>query len=164
MKKILIVLMLCLVNIMSFGQDIFTKKIVYDKWYDVIFNKDVKTIMTVTDSTFVFETKGEKPIIYIKLAYFIGDLVYSGDSIDTLSTVSHLGTEDKPIELSPNNYGYQDVYLVVEENDVRQNGDNARLMYIVLRVETDKYGLRKKDYIVVILNSRQEKTVYCKEL
>lgn len=158
MKKILIVLMLCLVNIMSFGQDIFTKKIVYDKWYDVIFNKDVKTIMTVTDSTFVFETKGEKPITYIKLVYF------TGDSIGTLPTVFHLGTEDKPIELSPNVYGYEVNYIVFEENDFRQNGGKALLLCFTLRVVTDKYGLIKTDYIILISKSRQERTVYYKEL
>lgn len=158
MKKILIALMLCLVNIMSFGQDVFTKKIVYDKWDDVILNKDVKTIMTVTDSTFIFETKGEKPITYIKLAYF------TGDNIGTIPTVFHLGTEDKPIELLPNVYGYEVDYFAVEENDFRQNGDEAHLMCITIRVVTDEYGFIKTDYIVSILKSGQERTVYHKEL
>lgn len=52
------------IGVMCCNAQIYNTKEIVDKFDDTISKVTVKTLITVTDSTIMFETKGEKPEVY----------------------------------------------------------------------------------------------------
>ena len=63
MKRILFTLLLGLIGYVCNAQ-IYSKIIYYDKFDDVIKTENKKTLITQTDSSFIFEVKGREPVEY----------------------------------------------------------------------------------------------------
>lgn len=85
-------------------QSIYTNVRKYDKFDDVIYKKDIKTLVTKADDKIVFETKGRKPVEYY---YFDNDLF-----------AVHDGSRDSVVNLVNGIYGYEDRYDVFPEDTV----------------------------------------------
>ena len=103
MKKILLLLLLIVPFVANAQSYILTKKIVMDKFNDILLDRDQKSIVTKTDSTFVIEEKGRKPVTYRILNY---------------SEVNSKGDKDNIVNLIDNVYGYQECWAVILESDV----------------------------------------------
>lgn len=89
MKKFLILILTALVTVAADAQ-IFTHKVVKDKFDDVVSECDIKTIITKNDTTFIIEEKGNEPVTYKVLFEF--------DS---------KGSKDNIVQLVGNVYGCQ---------------------------------------------------------
>ena len=100
MKRI-VLLALLFVTMISHAQEIYTKITKYDKFDDVVSEKVIKTILTKTDSTFIIETKGKKPIVY--------------RFIETPGLAFHIGRKDSLVNLVADVYGFQDNYELITE-------------------------------------------------
>lgn len=83
------------------AQGIYTKVMKLDKFDDVVSEKIVKTLITKTDSTFIVETKGQKPIEY---RYF-----------DFPLFAIHNGGRDSLVNLVEDVYGFEDKYIAITE-------------------------------------------------
>lgn len=103
-KRNLLAATLCLLPLVSMAQNVFSKFEHLDKFDDVIISKQVKTLITKTDSTFVVETKGQKPVVY--------------RYVDNPLMATHLGRRDSIANLVADVYGYEDKYFAVTE-DIR---------------------------------------------
>ena len=124
MKKILL-LLLSIVPFAANAQSfILTQKTVLDKFDDVLLERDQKTIVSKTDSTFVIEEKGRKPVTYRILNYV--DFNSKGD-------------KDNIVNLVDNVYGYQECWAVILESDAQ----GYFTEYTSLILETDKEKLQK---------------------
>ena len=104
---------------------ILTKKTVLDKFDDVFLERDQKTIVTKTDSTFVIEEKGKEPVTYRILNY---------------AEYNSKGDKDNIVNLVDNVYGYQECWAVILESDVPEYNTE----YTSLIFESDKEK-RNKD-------------------
>ena len=104
---------------------ILTQKMVVDKFDDVISNREQKTIVTKTDSTFVIEEKGKEPVTYRILNY---------------AEYNSKGDKDNIVNLVDNVYGYQECWAVILESDVPEYNTE----YTSLIFESDKEK-RNKD-------------------
>lgn len=87
------------------AQGIYTKVTKYDKFDDVVWSKNVKTLITQTDTTFVFETKGQKPETY----YYV----------DVPLMAIHEGRRDSLANLVADIWGYESQYFAVT-NKIRE--------------------------------------------
>jgi len=85
------------------AQGIYTSIMKYDKFDDVVWKKDKKTLITKTDSTFIIETKGQTPEEY----YYI----------DTYLLAYHTGSRDSIVNLVENVWGYEDQYKVFTKKE-----------------------------------------------
>ena len=103
MKKILLLLLLIVPFVANAQSYILTKKMVMDKFNDILLDRDQKTIVTKTDSTFVIEEKGKEPVTYRILNY---------------AEVNSKGDKDNIVNLVDNVYGYQECWAVILESDV----------------------------------------------
>lgn len=71
--------------------------------------KQVKTLVTKTDSTIIVETKGQKPIEY--------------RYVDSFFWAEHYGRQDSIVNLTKDVYGYESQYFAVTKeaiNDARK--------------------------------------------
>ena len=80
-------------------QSIYQVIYYFDKFDDVLKVDNRKTLITITDSTFVIEEKGKEPIIYY-----------------ILDIVSSTGSQDNIVNLTGNVYGYQKTWCVISQN------------------------------------------------
>lgn len=87
---------------LSANAQIFTHKRVLDKFDDVISDRDQKTLIEKTDSTFIIEEKGKKPSVYMIENY-----------IDELAK----GDKDNIVNILDNLYGYEESWYVIREED-----------------------------------------------
>lgn len=99
MKRLFFTSVLLFVALMVNAQGIYTKVIKYDKFDDVVWEKNVKTLIEMTDSSIVIETKGQKPVEYM----FIGNPPAS----------EHKGSREEVVNLVGNVYGFQSDYVCV---------------------------------------------------
>lgn len=83
------------------AQGIYTKVTKYDKFDDIVWSKDVKTLITQTDTTFVFETKGQKPETY--------------HYVDVPMMAIHVGSRDSIANLVTDIWGYESQYFVITD-------------------------------------------------
>ena len=81
------------------AQGIYTKVTKYDKFDDIVWSKDVKTLITKTDTTFVFETKGQKPETY--------------RYVDAPLMAIHVGSRDSLANLVGDVWGYESQYFAI---------------------------------------------------
>lgn len=96
MKKILLSSLFFLIAFVANAQGIYTKVKKYDKFDDVVWEKDVKTIIDKGLSKITIETKGKKPVEY----------TYYDDSWFSL----HNGRQDSLSNIVSDIYGYEDQY------------------------------------------------------
>lgn len=112
MKKMLLSLLLIFVTSVANAQGIYTKIQKYDKFDDVVWEKDIKTLidksLSITTSKITIETKGQKPVEYI---------CYEGPGFS-----AHDGSRDSLSNLVSNVYGYEDLYYIFPKDTV----DKAR--------------------------------------
>lgn len=111
MKKLLILLVVFLNALVASADGIYTKIEKYDKFDDVIWKKDIKTLITKTDSTIIIETKGEKPEKY----YCVDYCSYA------------YGSRDSVINLVADVYGYEKEYALFTREELVKAFENARI-------------------------------------
>ena len=121
MKKILLLLLLIVPFVANAQSYILTKKIVMDKFNDILLDRDQKTIVTKTDSTFVIEEKGRKPVTYRILNY---------------ADFNSMGDKDNIVNLVDNVYGYQECWAVILESDVP--GYNTEYASLIFEPDKEK--------------------------
>lgn len=138
MKKFLILILTTLVFAVADAQ-IFTQKVIRDKFNDVVSKREIKTLITKNDTAIIIEEKGKEPVTYKVLFEF--------DS---------KGSEDNIVRLVNNVYGYEKSWIVVL--------DEYRCA-ITHRVVTDKYGTEFVGELYWIAklskNGNYERTIYC---
>lgn len=105
MKKFLFISMLFVLTIASSAQGIYTKKTKYDKFDDVVWTQNVKTLITMYNDSIVFETKGQNPETYM---YFDQELM-----------AVHIGDRDNLENLVGDIYGFETQYFGITKS-VRQ--------------------------------------------
>lgn len=89
MKKFLILILTALVTVVADAQ-IFTHKVIRDKFDDVISQCDIKTFITKNDTTFIIEEKGNEPVTF-----------------KILNELEFKGSKDNIVQLVGNVYGCQ---------------------------------------------------------
>ena len=130
MKKILLLLLLIVPFVAHAQSYILTNKTVVDKFDDIISNREQKTIVTKTDSTFVIEEKGSHPVRYM---------------IVSLLPDHSMGDKENVVNLVDNVYGYQECWAVILESEF----ENYLKEYNIYINETDKdKQLKYTDYLV----------------
>lgn len=168
MKKFLILILTTLVFAVADAQ-IFTHKMILDKFDDVVSKREIKTLITKNDTAIIIEEKGKEPVTYKVLFEF--------DS---------KGSEDNIVRLVDNVYGYQEDWWVILEKDIKdylldisalsnEEDDSKRdalrrkliekyYYCITHRVVTDKYGLQFLSECYWIqkasFNGKNERTIY----
>lgn len=103
MKKLFLLSILLITSIVCNAQGIYTSIIKFDKFDDIVWRKDIKTLITKTDTTFIIETKGQNPEEY----YYL----------DNAFLAIHAGSRDSIINLVENVWGYEDQYIVFTKKD-----------------------------------------------
>ena len=115
MKKILLSSLFFLIAFVANAQGIYTKVKKYDKFDDVVWEKDVKTIIDKGLSKITIETKGKKPVEY---TYYEG----SWFSI-------HDGRQDSLSNIVSNIYGYKDQYYIFPKDTVDKATNDLLELY-----------------------------------
>lgn len=101
-------------NFLSYGQ-IFTHIMKQDKFEDIIWEKEIKTLAHIADGTITIETKGQAPLIYI---------------IEEITSIR--GSKEEPINLINDLWGY--------EIHILTRGKNSSKPYtIVIRFIREEY-------------------------
>lgn len=103
LKNIIAIVVLFISCILCGYGQIFSGIIVYDKFDDVISSREIKTLITWTDSTIVVEEKGSVSVEYIILR---------------IDEDGCLGSRDNIVEIVDGVYGYQTACIVVKASDV----------------------------------------------
>lgn len=146
MKKFLILILTALLTVAADAQ-IFTHKVVKDKFDDVVSECDIKTIITKNDTTFIIEEKGNEPVTF-----------------KTLNEIESKGSKDNIVQLVGNVYGYEKTWEVVLEKNIIGSLLDEYRYFITYRVVTMKYGykiLYEFCWIVkVSKNGNYERTIY----
>ena len=126
MKRFTIITLMFIMAFVANAQSyILTKKMVVDKFNDILLDRDQKTIVTKTDSTFVIEEKGKEPVTYRILNY---------------AEYNSKGDKDNIVNLVDNVYGYQECWAVILESDVIEYDTE----YASLIFEPDKEKRNKR--------------------
>lgn len=139
MKRFLIICILACVSIVSNAQPslIFTRKIIFDKFEDVVFDENIKTLVTIYSDAIFIEEKGNYPV-----ELKVGDIVDSR------------GDKDNIVKLYDNIYGYQVVCLCYTDDGT---------FLLTYRVVFDKYSKTATDEIVWVEGS-DFRIVYTREI
>ena len=107
MKKIITCIILCCISL-SMNAQIFNTILKYDKFDDVINSESHKTLITQTDTTFVVEEKGRKPVVYWIIS-----------KMDEFSK----GDKDHVANIVNNIYGYEDTWCTIRYDERDQYFD-----------------------------------------
>lgn len=98
MKKVLTTLFFLLLFTLVTNAQIYTSISYYDKFDDVIKKEQRKTLIEKTDTTFIIEEKGKKPVVY-----------YILNQVEELTS----GSKSNIVNLIGNVYGYQEGWCLV---------------------------------------------------
>ena len=173
MKKFLILFLTTLVFTVADAQ-IFTYKMIKDKFDDVVSEREIKTLIEKNDTAIIIEEKGNEPVTYITPYYL---------------EMPSVGSKDNIVQLVGNVYGYEECWCVILEKDVKdyfldisalsnEEDDSKRhdlisklvekyCNFITHRVVTTKYGteLLGEYYWIVkaSFNGDTERTIYSKD-
>lgn len=168
MKKFLILILTALVTVAANAQ-IFTHKVIRDKFDDVVSERDIKTFITKNDTTFIIEEKGNEPVTY-----------------KILNELEFKGSKDNIVQLVGNVYGYEEYWCVIlekdfkdylldisalcnEEDDSKRHDLISKLVekycnFITHRVVTDQFGTKLLYEFCWIekasMNGNNERTIY----
>lgn len=171
MKKFLILILTALVTVAADAQ-IFTYKVIRNKFDDVVSKREIKTLITKNDTAIIIEEKGKEPVTF-----------------KILNELEFKGSKDNIVQLVGNVYGYEEYWCVILEKDVKdyflgisalsnEEDDSKRddliskliekyCNFITHRVVTDKYGLRFlfEHYWIEkpSFNGNNERTIYSKD-
>jgi len=135
MKKILFILALLLSCFASNAQFISNRFEYRDKFDDVIKKDVVKTLITKTDSTFVFETKGHRAVEYWIINY---------------CDYASVGDKDNIVDLTGESivYGYENTWCVIRKETLARYKTLLARSYFAdeeeykeIRYEISKYWL-----------------------
>lgn len=96
MKRFTFIALLFVLSLAASAQGIYTKKTKYDKFDDVVWTKNVKTLITMYNDSIVFETKGQNPETYMY--------------IDSEYLAAHIGDRDNLENLVGDVYGFENQY------------------------------------------------------
>lgn len=102
MRKLFFLMLVLIASVTTSAQGIYTHITKYDKFDDVEWKEDIKTLITKTENTFVIETKGSEPETYV---YF---------EVPYLST--HIGRRDSLVNLVTDVWGYESQYKIIPQN------------------------------------------------
>lgn len=131
MKKILFTLLFGLIGLVSNAQQVYSKILYMDKFDDVIKTENIKTLISKTDSTFLFEEKGRKPIEY----WIVNYAAYNSE-----------GDKDNIVDLTGHNvYGYQDCWCVIKMSD-KNAYDND---YVKVILEEEPIDILEKYWLFI---------------
>ena len=170
MKKFLILFLTTLVFTVADAQ-IFTYKMIKDKFDDVVSEREIKTLITKNDTAIIIEEKGNEPVTY--------KILFEDES---------MGSKDNIVQLVGNVYGYQESWGVIlekdfkdclldisalsnEEDDSKRNDLRSKLIekycnFITHRVVTRQYDtkLLSEHYWIekAYQNGNYERTIYSK--
>lgn len=170
MKKIIFIFALFVSTALGANAQIYTHKRVLDKFDDTLLDKDIKTLVEKTDSTFIIEEKGSAPVVYTILNF---------------AAYNSMGDKDNIVNLVDDIYGYQECWCVVPEKDAEnyyndyfacflekdesKRNDMLRKLvykysyYIVHRVITTQYAhVYKAEYFWIQKGEKNGRTVYFK--
>ena len=174
MKKFLILILAALLTVAANAQ-IFTHKMILNKFDDVVSECEIKTLITKNDTVIIIEEKGNEPVTYV---------------IRYPSTLLSVGSKDDIVRLVNNVYGYQECWYVLLEKDIKDYVlDNCTLLiekdeseiddlirklnekyyYLIThRVVTDQFGtkLLYEYYWIekVYQNGNYERTIYSSKI
>lgn len=115
MKKILLSSLFFLIAFVANAQGIYTKVKKYDKFDDVVWEKDVKTIIDKGLSKITIETKGKKPVEYT---------YYEGSWFSL-----HNGRQDSLSNIVSDIYGYEDQYYIFPKDTVDKATNDVLELY-----------------------------------
>ena len=101
MKKFLILFLTTLVFTVADAQ-IFTYKMIKDKFDDVVSERKIKTRIEKNDTVFIIEEKGNEPVTY-----------------KILNELEFKGSKDNIVQLVGNVYGYEEYWCVILEKDIK---------------------------------------------
>lgn len=138
MKKLLFTFTLILISVISNAQ-IFTDKMVLDKFDDVILTSDTKTLITKNDTIFTFEEKGKTIEKYRT----------------NVSPYSTIGDENNIVNLVGNIYGYEESWLALNVIDIPKVTELYSKINSEGLEEDSKLSLLKKlndDYVYTIVH------------
>lgn len=109
-KKIVCLSLLFFVTLFANAQTqrLYNAIVKKDKFDDVIWRKNAKTLVTKTDTTFIVETKGQKPVEY---GYISVEPFYT-----------RVGSKDSLISIAKDVYGFDDQYVVMTRDVAKQLG------------------------------------------
>ena len=164
MKKFLILILTTLVFAVADAQ-IFTYKMILNKFDDTVLKREIKTLITKNDTAIIIEEKGKEPVTF-----------------KILNELEFKGSKDNIVHLVNNVYGYEECWCVILEKDVKDYFLNyfailneadvskrhnliSKLIekyckYITHRVVTDKYGLQFHSEHYWIQNRNDERIIY----
>lgn len=135
MKKFLILILTTLVFAVADAQ-IFTHKMILDKFDDVVSECEIKTLITKNDTAIIIEEKGNKPITY--------KILNENESMS-------MGSKDNIVQLVDNVYGYQEAWWVILEKDIKD------YLLDISALSNEEYG-SKRD---ALRRKLIEKYYYC---
>ena len=147
MKKFLILILTALLTVAADAQ-IFTHKMIKDKFDDVVSEREIKTLVTKNDTAFIIEEKGNKPVTY--------KILNENESMS-------MGSKDNIVQLVGNVYGYDKTWEVALENGIKKYLLGEYIYFIIHRVTTNKYGtelLGEFYWIVKVSKNGYERTIY----
>lgn len=147
MKKFLFLILTALVTVVADAQ-IFTHKMILDKFDDVVSECEIKTLITKNDTAFIIEEKGNEPVTF--------KILNENESMS-------MGSKDNIVQLVGNVYGYDKAWNVVLENDIKKYLLGEYIYFIIHRVTTNKYGtelLGEFYWIVKVSKNGYERTIY----
>lgn len=124
MKKFLILILTALVTVAA-NAEIFTHKMIKDKFDDVVSEREIKTLVTKNDTAFIIEEKDNKPVTY-----------------NILSEFDSTGSKDNIVRLLGNVYGYEKTWEVALENGIKRYILDEYRYFITYRVVTDQFGTK----------------------
>lgn len=99
MKKFSLLMLALVWATVTSAQGVYSHVTKIDKFNDVVWSKDIKTLITQTDTTFVIETKGSKPETYY--------------CFDVPLLALHFGSRDSVVNLVNNVWGYETQYVAL---------------------------------------------------
>lgn len=103
MKRIFFTLLICTLALTCNAQGIYRTVKKYDKFDDVVWKREVKTLITKTDTSFIVETKGQEPVEY--------------SIIDNPLYIESVGSKDSLVNIVQDVWGYEKQYIVFAPKD-----------------------------------------------
>lgn len=112
MKKLIAVTLVLMCALTASAQGIYTSIEKYDKFDDVIWKKNIKTIISKSYSTIVVETKGQKPTEY----EYINEPLFA----------TQTGSRDDLVNLVKDVYGYESSYCLFPKGTIEKTYETIK--------------------------------------
>ena len=112
MKKLIAVTIVLMCALTASAQCIYTSIDKYDKFDDVVWTKQIKTIISKSYSTIVVETKGQKPTEY----EYLNEPLF----------VTQTGSREKLVNLVNDIYGYESSYCLFPKGTIEKTYETIK--------------------------------------